>query len=88
MQQPPSPSATPSAYWLMEPSDLATSSWGRREPPCAIHGMGPCLYPVALRQPMFSTLGMTEGAEGAADIEDMVEVIAVRKKMMMNRSKS
>jgi hypothetical protein len=54
-QRPPSPSPTPPTYWPMKPSDPATSSWGHREPPCAIHGMGPCPYPVAPRQPVLSS---------------------------------
>jgi hypothetical protein len=58
----------------MEPSDPATSLWGCREPPRAIHGMGSCPYPIALRQLMLSSLGMREGEEGVVDVEDVVEV--------------
>jgi hypothetical protein len=66
---PPSPSPAPSAYWPMEPSDPTDSSWGHREPPCAIHGMGSCPYPVAQRQPVFSSPGEGEG-EGVTEEEE------------------
>jgi hypothetical protein len=58
----------------MEPLDPATSPWGRWETPCAIHGMGPCPYPVAQRQPVLPSPGMREGEEGVTDVEDVVEV--------------
>jgi hypothetical protein len=74
MQWPPSPSLTPPAYWSMEPSDPATSPRSRQEPPCAIHSMGPCLYPVVQRQSVLSSPGMREGEEGVTDVDDVVEV--------------
>jgi hypothetical protein len=47
LERPPSPSHDPLAYRPMKPSDPAASPWGRREPPCTVHGRGPCPYPVA-----------------------------------------
>jgi hypothetical protein len=83
MQRPSSPSPTPLAYWLMEPSDPATSLRSHREPPCAIHGMGPCPYPIAQRQPVLSPPGMREGEEGVTDVEDVVEVIVAEEDDMV-----
>jgi hypothetical protein len=40
--RPSSPPLAPPAYWPMENSNLVDSPWGRWEPLCAIHGMGPC----------------------------------------------
>jgi hypothetical protein len=62
----------------MEPSDLADSSWGRREPPCAIRGMGPCPYPIAQRQPVFTSPGEGEGVTEEEE-DDMVVVAVVDK---------
>jgi hypothetical protein len=80
-QRPPFPSLASPAYWSMEPSDPATSLRSRREPPCAIHGLGPCPYPVAPRQTVLSSPslreGEREGEEGLIDVEDVVEVIPV-----------
>jgi hypothetical protein len=42
--------------------------------PYAIHGMGPCPYPVVQRQPVFSSPGMGEGEEGVAIAEGVAEV--------------
>jgi hypothetical protein len=69
----------------MESSDPAASPWGHQELPCVIHGMGPCPYPVAQWQPVFSSPGDGEGEEEvveeeedeAAGEEDDVVVIAV-----------
>jgi hypothetical protein len=70
----------------MEPSDPAASPWGRWEPPCAVHGTGPCPYPVAQWQPVFSSPGEGEGEEevieeeedeAAEEEEDDVVVVAV-----------
>jgi hypothetical protein len=47
LERPPSPSHDPLAYRPMKPSDPAASPWGRREPPCTVHGRGLCPYPVA-----------------------------------------
>jgi hypothetical protein len=47
----------------MEPSDTAISLRGHREPPCAIHGLGLCPYPVVLRQTMLSPPSSREGGE-------------------------
>jgi hypothetical protein len=56
---------------------------GHREPPCAIHGMDSCPYPVTLRQSVLSSLGPREGEregeEGATDVEDVVEVAVVEE---------
>jgi hypothetical protein len=48
LERPPSPSPDRSAYWPMEPSDRNASPRGRQGRPCAVHGWGPCPYPVAL----------------------------------------
>jgi hypothetical protein len=62
----------------MEPSDPVDSLWVRQEPPCAIHGMGPCPYPVAQRQPVFTSPGEGGGEEGVTEEEeDEVVVVAV-----------
>jgi hypothetical protein len=79
MQRLPSPSPTPPAYWSMEPSDLGTSLRSHWELSCAIHGMGPCPYPVAQRQPVLSSSGMREGEEGVVDADDVVEVTIVEE---------
>jgi hypothetical protein len=63
----------------MEPSDPATSPWGRWETPCTIHSMGPCPYPVTQRQLMLSSPGMREGEEGVADEDDVVVVTVAIK---------
>jgi hypothetical protein len=68
---PPSPPHAPPAYWSMEPSDLADSLWGHQEPPCVIHGLSPCPYPVAQRQPVFTSPGEGEGGEGVTVEEEM-----------------
>jgi hypothetical protein len=81
--QPSSSSPAPPTYWPLEPSDPATSPWGHREPPCAIHGLGPCPYLVALRRSVLSSPspreGEREGEEGVADVEGVVEVTAVEE---------
>jgi hypothetical protein len=81
--QPPSPSPAPPAYWPIEPSDPTTSPWGHREPFCAIHDLGPCPYPVALRRSVLSSLslreGEREGEERVVDVEGVVEVTAVEE---------
>jgi hypothetical protein len=79
MQRSPSPSPEPPAYRPMEPSDPADSPWGHWETPCAIHGMGPCPYPVAQRQPVLSSPGMREGEEGVTDEDVVVEVIVAEE---------
>jgi hypothetical protein len=61
----------------MEPSDQVDSPWRRREPPCAIHGMGPCPYLVAQRQLMFSSPGEGEGEGVAKEEEDDVAMVTV-----------
>jgi hypothetical protein len=61
----------------MEPSDPADSPWGHQEPPCAIHGMGPCLYPVVQRQPIFTSPCEGEGEGVTEEEEDDVVVITV-----------
>jgi hypothetical protein len=67
----------------MEPSDPATSPRGRQEPPYAIHRMGPCPYPVALRWSVLSSPspreGEREGEEGVVDVENVVEVTVVEE---------
>jgi hypothetical protein len=82
LEMPPSPSPDPLTYWPMEPSDTATSPRGRREPPYAIHGWGPCPYPVVTRRIELSLPSLREGGEGVAvaeedDEEDPVEIIPV-----------
>jgi hypothetical protein len=78
LHRPPSPSPEPPAYWPMEPSDTTTSPRGHREPPCAIHGSGPCPYPVALRRSVLSSPSLREGGEegeeGVAAAEGVNEV--------------
>jgi hypothetical protein len=54
----------------MEPSNPAVSPWGRRESPCAIHGMGTCPYPVAQWQPVFSSPSDGEGEEEVVEEEE------------------
>jgi hypothetical protein len=64
----------------VEPSDLAASPWSRREPPCVIHGTGPCPYPVAQWQLVSLSLGEGEGEEedeATEEEEDDVVVVAV-----------
>jgi hypothetical protein len=67
----------------MEPSDLVTSPRGRREPPCAIYGLGSCPYPVALRRMVLSSPSPREGGEEGVtaaegeDEDEPVEVILV-----------
>jgi hypothetical protein len=82
-QRPPSPSPAPLAYWPMESSDPATSLRGHREPPCVIHGMGSCPYPVALWRSVLSSSspreGEREGEEGVTDVEDVVEVTVIEE---------
>jgi hypothetical protein len=63
LERPPSPSSDPPAYRPMAPSDPAVSPWGHRQPPCTVHGMGPCPYPVVQWQPVFSSSGDGEGEE-------------------------
>jgi hypothetical protein len=67
----------------MEPSDPATSPRDHREPPCAIHSMGPCPYPIALRRLVLSSPSPREGEreceKGVADVEDVVEVTVARE---------
>jgi hypothetical protein len=72
LHRPSSPSPNPLAYWPMKPSDPAISLRGHREPPCAIHGSGPCPYPVALRLVLSSPSpreGGEQGEEGVATVE-------------------
>jgi hypothetical protein len=65
----------------MEPLDPAISLRGRQEPPCAIHGLGPCPHPVALRRSVLSSLspreGGEEGEEGVTTLEGVDEVAVV-----------
>jgi hypothetical protein len=67
----------------MEPSDPTTSPRGRREPPCAIHGIGSCPCLVALERLVLSSLspreGEREGEEGVANVEDVVKVAVVEE---------
>jgi hypothetical protein len=63
----------------MEPSDPATSPMSHREPPCTIHGMGLCSYPVAQRQPVLSSLGMREEEEGFTDEGEVVKVVVAEE---------
>jgi hypothetical protein len=82
LERPPSPSPDPPAYWPMEPSDPATPLRGLREPPCIIHGWGPCPYPVVMRQTELSSPSPIEGGEEVTiakgeEEEDPVEVILV-----------
>jgi hypothetical protein len=80
-----SPSPAPPAYWSMELSDLATSSRSHREPPCAIHGLGSCPYPVVRRRMVLSSPSTREGEregeeeEGVVDVEDVVEVVVAEE---------
>jgi hypothetical protein len=66
LERRPSPSPDLLAYWLMEPSDPATSPRGHRETPCAIHGWGTCPYPVASRRMKLSSPSSMEGGGGVA----------------------
>jgi hypothetical protein len=87
LEQPPSPpthshSPDPLAYWLMQPSDLATSPRGRRETPCTIDDWGTCPYPVASRRLNLSSPSPREGGEGVTaveedDEEDRIEIFPV-----------
>jgi hypothetical protein len=85
LEQSPSPSPNPPAYRPMEPLDPTASPRSRREPPCAIHGTGPCPYPVAQWQPVSSSPSEGEGEEvvigeeedEAAEEEDGVVVVAI-----------
>jgi hypothetical protein len=45
LEMPPSPSPDPQAYRPMKLLDPTTSLRRHWEPPCAIHGWGPCPYP-------------------------------------------
>jgi hypothetical protein len=66
LERRPSPSPDLLVYWLMEPSDPATSPRGHRETPCAIHGWGTCPYPVASRRMKLSSPSSMEGGGGVA----------------------
>jgi hypothetical protein len=83
LEQPPSPSPDPLTYRPMEPLDLTDSPWGRQEPSCAIHGTGPCPYPVTQWQPVSSSPGRGGGEEEVTAEEeeenDMVAVTVVDK---------
>jgi hypothetical protein len=68
------PCPAPPAYWPMEPSDSTTSPRSHREPHCAIHNLGPCPYPGALRRSVLSSSSPREGEEGVAVVEGVVEV--------------
>jgi hypothetical protein len=70
LERPPSPSPDPPTYRPMKPSDPAASPWDRREPPYAVHGTGPCPYPVAQWQPMFSSPDKGEGEEEVIEEEE------------------
>jgi hypothetical protein len=78
---PSSPSLDPLAYWLMEPSELTIFPRDHWELPCAIHGSGPCSYPVAVKSSVLSSLssreGREEGEEGFAIAEGVDEVATV-----------
>jgi hypothetical protein len=60
--------------------------WGCWELPCTVHGTGPCPYPVAKWQPVFSLVGDGEGEEevieedeAVGEEDDMVVVVVVDK---------
>jgi hypothetical protein len=63
----------------MEPSYLTTSLRRHWEMPYAIHGMGSCPYSVVQRQQVLSSLGMREGEEGVANVEDVVDVVVAEE---------
>jgi hypothetical protein len=85
LEWPPSPSPDQPAYRPMAPSDPVVSPWGRQQPPCTVHGMGPCPYPVVQWQLVFSSLGDGEGEEeddqatGEEEEDDVVVVTVVDK---------
>jgi hypothetical protein len=54
----------------MEPLDSVASPWGGRELPCTVHGTGPCPYPVAQCQLVFSSPGDGEGEEEVIEEEE------------------
>jgi hypothetical protein len=58
----PPPPPDPSTYWLMEPSNPATSLRRHREPFCAIHGWG--LAPTRLRRGTRGFHHWNRGREG------------------------
>jgi hypothetical protein len=64
LERPPSPFLDPLTYWLMEPSDPATSSRSHRETLCALHGWGSCPYPVASRRLNLSSPSLREEEKG------------------------
>jgi hypothetical protein len=89
LERPPYPSPNPPTYRSMEPSNPTDSLWSRWEPPCIIHGTGPCPYPVMQWQLVSSSPGkgggeeeVTRGEEevtGEEEDDDVVMVTVVDK---------